>query len=157
MKIVSALQLLREKNYLALNDLIYQTYDATDWITKDYPNHFKHFYTKYVPELFEGEREILVSYNGLKIEGLCILKKSEQKICTLFVREEARGQHLATRLLSEAFIFLGTTKPLITIAEYKVKMFSGLIVKYGWEHTQTLDASYYGSAREFVYNGKISP
>ena len=157
MKIVSALQLLKEGKYLALNDLIYQVYDLTDWITKDYPNHFKHYYTKYIPELFNGEREILTSYAGVKIEGLCILKKSEQKVCTLFVREEARGQHLATRLLSEAFIYLGTTKPLITIAEYKVPQFTGLIKKYGWEHTQTLDASYYGNAREFVFNGTMTP
>lgn len=156
MKIVSALALLEKKNYLALNDLIYQTYDATDWIIKDYPNHFRHFYTKYVPELFTGEREILASYSGLRIEGLCILKKSEQKVSTLFVREEARGKHLATRLLSEAFIYLGTTKPLISIAEYKLQLFEGLIKKYGWEHTQTLDKTYYGNAREFVFNGNIS-
>ena len=156
MKIVSALDLLEKREYLALNDLIYQTYDLTDWITKDYPNHFKHFYTKYVPDLFNGSREILASYDGLKIEGLCILKKSEQKVSTLFVREEARGKHLATRLLSEAFIYLGTTKPLITVAEYKVPMFQGLINKYGWEHTQTLDKSYYGNAREFVFNGTLT-
>ena len=155
--IVSARTLLEKKDYLTLNDLFFQTYALTDWITKDYPNHFKHFYSKYIPELFTGEREILAYYEGMTVEGLCILKKSEQKVCTLFVKEEARNKHLATRLLSEGFIFLGTTKPLITIAEYKVSMFEGLIKKYGWEHTQTLDKSYYGNAREFVFNGKMTP
>jgi len=157
MKVISALDLLKQEDYLALNGLICQAYEITDWIVKDYPNHFKHFYTKYVPGLFRGDREILGVIEGFKLQGVCILKKSEKKISTIFITEEARGQHLATRLLSEAFIYLGTTKPLITIAEYKVEMFSTIIQRYGWEHTQTLDASYYGNAREFVFNGKIDP
>lgn len=155
--ILSAQTLLRERDFLQLNDLIYQTYELTDWITKDYPNHFKHFYTKYVPGIFEGTREILAYYEGMRAEGICILKRGDEaKVCTLFVKEEARGKHLATRLLNEAFIFLKTTKPLITIADYKVEMFEGLIKKYGWELTQTLPSSYYGNAQELVFNGTIS-
>lgn len=155
MKIISALELLEQKKFLELNNLIYQAYDMTDWIGKDYPKHFEHFYTKYVPGLFTGEREILIACEGGKSEGVCILKKEEQKVSTLFVREEARGKHLATRLLSEGFIYLGTTKPLITVAEYKTPMFAGIIRKYDWVCTQILSASYYGNSREFVYNGKL--
>ena len=36
----------------ALSKLIEESYLITDWISKDYPNHLKHFYCKYVPGIF---------------------------------------------------------------------------------------------------------
>ena len=59
-------------------------------------------------------------------------------------------------MLEYAFKYLGTTKPLITITDYKIPMFETIIKKYNWELTQTMSEGYYNnSSRELVYNGKL--
>ena len=79
----------------------------------------------------------------------------ESKICTLIVVEKYRKQHVATQLLERTFKYLGTTKPLITIADYKFPMFEHIIKKY-WKLMQTMRKGYYNSfSRELVYNGKL--
>ena len=35
--------------------------------------------------------------------------------------------------------FLETTKPLITLADYKLPMFQPIIDKYGWELTEVVE------------------
>ena len=131
---------------------------VTDWITKDYPKHFEHFWTKYIPGIFSGEREIIGIYDSCKLVGLVILKKDEKeaKISTLFIDERYRNRGLASKLIKESFKFLNTDKPLISITEYKVDMFISIIKKYNWKLTQVLNSEYYnGKYKEFVYNGKI--
>ena len=41
-----------------------------------------------------------------------------------------RGKHVVTKLLEQDFKYLGTTKPLISIADYKIPMFEHIIKKY---------------------------
>lgn len=154
-QIRSANELLRSQKYLDLSTLFYTAYQMTAWIGKDYPHHFEHFYTKFVPGVFIGEREILLYGNDC---GVAILKRSEQKICTLYVAPQHRGKGIATQLLERSFEFLGTTQPLISIAGHKQPQFSSIIQKYHWRLTQTLPSSYYGGeSPELVYNGFIAP
>ena len=48
------------------------------------------------------------------------------------------------------------SKLIITIADYKLDQFTGIIKKYGWDETQVLDAGYYNDhSREHVFNGAI--
>lgn len=157
-KIISASSLL-EKNHNAFTNIIAKAYAVTDYICKDYPYHFEWYWTKTVPAIFKGKREILVCTVNKKMAGVAFLKneEGEQKVCTFLVLEEFRGKHIATKLLERSFKFLGTTKPLISIADYKLSMFEGIIKKYGWEQTQILDEGYYNNtSREVVFNGKIS-
>jgi len=49
----------------------------------------------------------------------------------LFVDENMRGEGVATKLLEKCFEILKTTKPMITLADYKLGMFEGIIKKYG--------------------------
>jgi ASC-1-like (ASCH) protein/GNAT superfamily N-acetyltransferase len=138
--------------------IVAESYNITDWICDDYPKHFEHYWTKYVPGIFKGERQIVAAYIGNRIAGVAILKRDaeETKICTLFISEEFRGQGVATAVLGEAFKWLGTSKPLITIADYKVAMFNRIIEKYDWRLTQVLEGGYYNDhSKEYVYNGKI--
>lgn len=130
----------------------------TDWICKDYPLHCEHYFTKYVPGIYDGEREIIACYVGDKIAGIAVLKKdaTERKVSTLCVKEEYRKLGIATKLLERSFTWLGTTKPLVTIADYKLNQFSGIIQKYGWEQTQVLENGFYNDhSKEYVFNGKI--
>ena len=69
---------------------------------------------------------------------------------------ENQKRGIATALVERCFEWLGTTKPLITIADYKLDQFAGIIKKYGWEETQVLDSGYYNDhSREHVFNGTI--
>lgn len=152
---VSASDLVKAGKRMKFSKLVAESYMVTDWISDDYPDHVEHFYAKYVPGVFAGEREIISCYVGGKIAATAFLKKDEEerKISTFFVRPEYQKQGIATELIEKCFDWLGTTKPVITIADYKVDQFAGIIKKYSWEKTNTLDEGYYNShSRECVFN-----
>ncbi len=157
-KINSALHLLKTAHN-AFGDLVSRAYAITDFLCQDYPKRFNWYWQKVVPGCFDGTREIFLCTFGEEITGVAILKKedTERKICTFLVLERYRGKHVSSFLIENAFDFLGTTKPLITIADYKVDMFKGLIQKYHWQKTQTLGEGYYNNtSREVVFNGTLS-
>lgn len=61
-------------------------------------------------------------------------------------------------MLEYAFKYLETTKPLITIADYKVPLFESLIKKYHWKLIQTMEEGYYNDfSREKVFNEHLYP
>ena len=132
-RIVSASQLCKERRHKEFSKLVHDVYVATDWIGEDYPHHFDLYYSKYIPGVLSGEREIIACYVDGQIAAVAILKKceGESKLCTLFVKPEFRKQGIATSLLTASFAWLGTTKPLITIADYKLPQFQSIIKKYG--------------------------
>lgn len=132
-----------------------ELYDLTDWICDDYPYHFSHYYQKYLPGLKDGTREIIGYYRNQKPVGVIILKKTpeECKICTLFVSENSRGMGIASKLVQEGISFLGTPRPVVTIASHKIDQFEGLVKRFGWVHTKTLPCGYYNDhSKEYVYN-----
>ena len=133
-------------------------YSVTDCICTDYPKYFDWYWAKEIPRVFNGTGEFVICTIDKNVAGVAFLKKdhTESKICTFLVLENYRGKHVASKMLESAFKYLGTTKPLITIADYKIKMFDPIIKKYNWELTQTLGKGYYNNtSREFVYNGKL--
>ena len=52
--------------------------------------------------------------------------------------------------------FLETTKPLITLADYKLPMFQPIIDKYGWELTEVVEGLYNDKAKELCFNGTLT-
>lgn len=167
---LSASELWHEKKLGAFSDLVNASYQLTDWISKDYPDHCLHFYGKYVPGIFSGSREIIACRIDSKLVAVAFLKKAleasqlgpnghsemERKLSTLFVDPNYRRQGIADELLQKSFAWLGTTKPLATIAEYKLDQFLSVIKKYNWQETQILEPGYYNNHhREHVFNGKI--
>lgn len=162
--------LLKSGNRQEFSKVIAECYCVTDWISKDYPEHCAHFYGKYVPGLFSGSREIIACRIDGKIVAVAFLKKAleptalgpnghsemERKISTLFVDPKYRKNGIACELLQRSFDWLETTKPLATIAEYKLDQFAGIIKKYGWVETQILQDGYYAkNSKEHVFNGHI--
>ena len=133
-------------------------YSATDCLCQDYPKYFEWYWSKDIPRVFDGTGEIVVCTIDGNIAGVASLKKdsTERKICTFFVVKNYRGQHVATKMLEYIFDYLGTSKPLITITDYKVSAFKPIIRKYDWKLTQITSKGYYNSSsREFVYNGGL--
>ena len=133
-------------------------YSVTDHICKDYSNHFEWYWSKELPRVFNGTGEIVICSINNNVAGVAFLKKdnTESKICTLLVVEGYRGKHVASKMLEYSFNYLGTTKPLVTIADYKKPMFESIIKKYNWELTQTMNKGYYNNfSCELVYNGEL--
>lgn len=133
-------------------------YDITDHICGDYPKHFTWYWTKHIPRVLSGEGDVIFCVMDKQIAGVSFIKfdNEEKKICTIYVSDKFRHKGIATKLLKASFKRLGTTTPLITIADYKIPMFEHIIKKYNWKHTQTLSKGYYNDKYdEIVYNGKI--
>lgn len=156
-------KILKISDYLKENQqefikLISKVYLFSNELQKDYPLRLQWYWQKVVPDIFCSVREIFIATKYNEIIGIAILKKEnkEKKICTLLVDENYRRQGIANQLLRESFLYLGTSKPLISIPEYKVNQFSKIIKKYGWKETQVLEKGYYSNlSKEIVFNGKI--
>ena len=111
-----------------------------------------------MPDILTGTRDVIIITFNEEVVGVAIVKKEddERKLCTVYVEPNYRDREITTKLLEEAFSFLGTTKPLISISEEKLDMFQGIIKKYNWEKTQVLPEGYYNeNSREIVFNGFI--
>ena len=146
-------------NHQIFGKLAQEAYSVTEYVCKDYPKHFEWYWSKVIPRVINGTGEIIICTINNNIAGVTFLKKdkSERKICTFLVVENFRRKHIATKMLELAFKYLGTTKPLITIADYKVSMFENIIKKYNWKLMQIMSKGYYNNiSRELVYNGKLS-
>lgn len=48
--------------------------------------------------------------------------------------------------------WLGTTKPLITLADYKLDMFKPIISKYDWQLTEIVSGLYNNKYEELCFN-----
>ena len=145
-------------NHKIFGKFAQSAYSVTDFVCDDYPKHFEWYWSKEIPRVFNGTGEVIVCTIDNNIAGVAFLKKdaTESKICTFLVVEGYRGKHVSTKMLEYAFKYLGTTKPLISIADYKLPMFEHIIRKYDWKLTQTMEKGYYNNtSREFVYNGKL--
>lgn len=137
-----------------------ELYEMTDFISVDYPKHKSWFYKKHLPATFteNSGRDIIYAHDeNAIIYGTAFIKQDEveKKICTLFVADNARGLGIGTKLVEKSMEILKTTKPMITLADYKLPMFEGLIKKYGWEQTQIVKGLYNEKNLELVYNGHL--
>ena len=82
--------------------------------------------------------------------------EEEQKICTLYVSDKCRGLGIGKAIVEESMRWLGTTKPLITLADYKLEMFRPIINKYGWELTEIVSGLYNDRTQELCFNGTLT-
>lgn len=101
LEFLKASDLLKAGHNKTFSKLIAESYMITDWICKDYPSHCDHFYSKYVPGIFDGEREVISCYVDGKIAATAFLKKdkTELKISTLYVKPEYQKRGIATALV----------------------------------------------------------
>jgi acetyltransferase, GNAT family len=126
----------------------------------NYPN-IDTWYQKIVSEINNDpkSREMFICLsnekNLLSISGLMILKNTcdEKKICTLRVNENYQGKGIASELIQKAFDFLKTEKPLITVPEESVEVFSNIFNKYGFEKKDEIHDLYREKKIEHIYNG----
>ena len=139
---------MSDKNFSkAVNEI----YLLTDYNKKQYPNYYKWYFRKNIPRVIDGTGEVIFYLDGFEIVGLSILKKTddESKICTLLISEEQRKKGYSSLILEDAFDYLKTDKPIITIPENRLDEFSGIIRAYNWKETEII-GDYY--TPEVVFN-----
>lgn len=149
---------LTEEEFMELAIRIYQ---ITDFICEDYPKHKEWYFTKQLPAIFQENRNILFARNPNNTNEIiamaCLKKdKEEKKICTLYVSDKCRGLGIGTSIVEESMKWLGTTKPLVTLADYKLDMFTQIIKKYGWELTEVVEGLYNNRFKELCFNGALT-
>ncbi len=149
---------LRKEEFLKLATKIYK---ITASLEKDYPQYKEWYFLKQLPAITKKERNIFFIRsleNSKEIIGMTCLKKDkeEQKICTLYIADKYRHLGFGTILIEKAFVWLGTTKPLITITDYKLEMFIPLIEKYDWELTEIIKDLYGKHTTELCFNDTLT-
>lgn len=144
-----------------LMELATKIYMITDFICDDYPKHKEWYFTKQLPATINGdERNILFvrnPKNDNEIISMTCLKrdKEEKKICTLYVSDKYRSLGIGTAMFEESMRWLGTTKPLATITDYRLEMFKPFINKYGWELKEIVSGLYKDGSQELCFNGSL--
>ena len=152
--------MLKYYEYSKINDdlkrkqLLEKLYNITKELEIDYPNHYHWFHERFCNELDGKVREIIFCLNNNVPIGVAFLKNTmdEKKICTIYVEKSYRNIGIGTQLLLKSFSFLNTTKPLITMPEYKLEECNNIIKKYNWEKTEKIE-SCYSEKNEIVFNG----
>ncbi len=133
--------------------------------TKDYKDPEKWYEEKVLKGIYNGTREVALAVVNGEIAGFVIMKneEKEKKLCTLYVKEMYKTKTYLYEgkdwtcvpdvLFKEIYRFLGTTKPLVTIPDYKIESFGPIIKKYGWKETKRLEEGYYKEGIvEVVFN-----
>ena len=125
---------------LTLNEIIkysIKIYETTKYLENDYPNYKKWFIEKQLKEVLEGRREILFLEENNEIIALACLKKEENKICTLYVKEEYRNKGIGTELINSV------DNPNIYLWVYKNnKRAISLYEKLGFTNVEETDTRY---------------
>ncbi len=156
-KLITASSVFK-KNKIAFSDFVNKAYVLTDSLNSLYPDYTKWYFSKVIPGVIEGNREILICTIDKSVAGILILKNqvTEKKICTLFIVEKFQKLGVAEKLVRKACDLLGTKTPLFTVSSSNFNEFKNLILKFEWERTQTLPIGFYNlEYEEFVYNGEI--
>lgn len=152
------INILNKEDFNTLANNIYKITESSD---EDYPNRKNWYFTKQLPNIESGERNILFvrdMWDRDKIVAVSCLKDSdnEKKICTLYVAEEYRNVGLGNMLFQESMLWLGTSKPFLTFPEYKLNMFESFIEKYNWQLEDKIEGKYNNSSPELCYNGSLN-
>ena len=152
----------KKLNQEQLIQLATKIYKITSLICNDYPQYKEWYFKKQLPEtITSNKRNILfvkTPKNDNEIISMACLKKDkeEQKICTLYVCNQYRNLKIGSSLVEESMKWLGTTKPLITLADYKLELFIPFIKKYNWELTESLPQVYNKNFQELCFNGTLT-
>jgi ribosomal protein S18 acetylase RimI-like enzyme len=84
--------------------------------------------------------------------GAAICKKSEKKICCIYIAKEYQHNQYGQILLEECFNYLNTRKPYITISKQCFPNFKRIIQENKWSLDKVEDKEY--GHVEYYYNLK---
>lgn len=131
-------------------------YSALIQLNREYPD-FSLWYASLFrfDNVLDADREMLLSMCGDKVAGIAILKRSEQKVCTLRVVDGFRGRSVGTGLLRESCELLGTSTPLITVSSAHLREYQKLFKRFGFKMEDCRYAYYSMLHSECAFNGSL--
>lgn len=123
-----------------------------------YPEFDRWFESRVVPGLHAGSRRILLRHVDSQLGGIAILKSGEEsKLCCLRVAPALQGTGFGLRLFDDSFDLLGTSRPLLSVAEEQFPQFKRVFDHFGFEFGARYDGLYRPSRTEFSFNGVLVP
>lgn len=133
-------------------------FQRLEHLSEFYPGFCEWYHGKVIPGLLAQDRKIFLRLHGNKILGVAIAKRGiEQKLCTLWVADEARAIGVASCLAQEAFDWIGTNKPLFTVPEERLSEFRGLLCRWEFQSAAEVAGYYRNEKVEYVFNGTLRP
>lgn len=138
-------------NYLSNKNeflsIIEEIYNLTSFLEEDYPDYYYWYYEKHIPGIIKGQRDTLFIKDKDNIIALSSIKNTpdEQKLCTIYVKEEYQNIGIGSILIDRSLQILNTDKPYTTLKKYKLEYFKNIINKYNWELSSKEDD-------ELIYN-----
>lgn len=138
-----------------IDNIVKNILDMTRSLKKYYPEYESWFINKHIPGIYLGTRDAILLMINNDIVGICNIKYEENKICTLFIKEEYQNKGMVKELIEEAIILLKVTDPLLTIPKSVIYKYESIIKKYNWKLIQSIDNYYVEGSTELVYNRNI--
>lgn len=141
---------------------LWDGFSFIDSLIEIYPEFSKWFEKKVKHDLTNSpeSRDIILCFSTrdkVAISGIAIVKRSEEKkICTLLVHPNYRRQGVASGLIEECFVYLGTSKPLLTVSSNVKPQLEKLLQKYNFTKTDVKEDYYSPGVAEYIYNGELS-
>ena len=123
----------------------------------EYHGFCRWYWSRVVPSILTGSKEIIIAEYRGQITGVAILKNEagEKKICTLRVRRGFQNQGTGRKMMELAFARLNTQKPFITVSSSRIAQFKKIFSYYGFQPS-ALYGNYYHSGRaEICFNGSL--
>lgn len=120
-------------------------------IERSYPK-FKTWFKKIRRQ--KNNRKLYYALDDTKIVGVLILKKTkkEKKISTIFVKKEYRGLGIGKIFLREAYKYLETNNPKISVSESSFDQMNGFLRKNNFALTSIKFGKYVDFKSEYFYN-----
>jgi hypothetical protein len=156
-RIESSIVAISAERGFALVDFA-SVYDALAEPAAPYPEFQSWFYETLVPGINRGQRRLFIAYNCVGwIGGVVIAKRTaaERKLCTVWVSPSWRRHGIAKQLTTDALNWLGTDKPLFTVAEDRVWQFHGLLDAWDFGRPIRVPHLYRKGVSELVFNGTL--
>jgi predicted GNAT family N-acyltransferase len=136
---------------------IKRVYNSLYDLKSEYYNFDEWYFNKVIPNITANKRDIFITLNNDNISGILIIKsdKEENKICTLRVNSNYKGNGIGKILLEKSFEKLQTEKPFITISQSRHHEFKKILTYYDFKLEYSA-IHYYGlGSVEHCYNGVL--
>lgn len=99
----------------------------------NYPNFTDWWQTKVIPEMILGSRNGILYYKNDILDGISIVKPSENKICLLRTFGNFKGEKLSYEIFKDSIDLLEVEKPYITISDTNIEKYRKQMKYFGFE------------------------
>lgn len=140
------------------NDLL-RGYEIIKDLTESYPDFYKWYMQKIVPDVVCGGGSLLLAEEHNQIIGIAIGKKTatETKFRCLRIVPAYQHKGIGQQLIDRMLLQLDCDKPLITVSHDMIHSYARTFVNYyHFELTEVAKGIYVKDKLEYVFNGLLT-